>query len=460
MGIKNTLLKYINAKGIGSYINEVNDEPIDITAIQLGAIVQVDDNITIKTQTGLNPLFVDNNSLAVIGDSFTANGFYKSATTEELSSGGFVTHALALSGQRLKLVCMAAVGGSGITADINGLQFDKQLTIAIQSGAKNLMVMGGINDCNTDVPTNTIIASYSALITRAVNAGMRVFVCTQPTQNSSFATYTAARQAAQLKVQEWLRQYCQRKCPVNVILIDCAKTCVDPASTTASYLTGYTTDGLHPNNKGAYVIGKEIARVWSKCLPECGDLISSNADNTNFSSTSNNLLPNGLMISSTSGVATGFTTSVGGTAVIGTPTVVARADGIGNDQVLPITFSAANDYARLTSATVANFNDGDTLYGEAEITVSSPVNVGNIRMGININGNIVTKTAAYNQKYSGGDVAILEAVTYVIRTPEITYDASIQGATHNSMITVTVTGLGAGSCTLKVGRMALKKVIK
>ena len=400
-----------------------------------------------------------NNSLAVIGDSFTANAYFKSATAEEWNGKGYLTHAMMLSNYRVNLIAMSAVSGSGVSADINGVKFDTQLTNAIASGAKNLLVMGGINDSNADISPTVTIAAYKALINRAVLSGMRVFVCTQPTQDSQFtATYTVARQGAQLQVQDAMRQYCQRISPDNVVLIDCAQACTDPASATASYKTNYTSDFLHPNNVGAYAIGKKIAECWNKYFPECGSLICSNADNIAFSALSKNLLSNGLMINSSSGSATGFTFSVGGTGVIGTKAITARSDGIGNNQDIPFTFSAAGDYVRLTSPTVSSFNDGDTLYAEMEITVSNPVNVRGIRTSLQINGNLVTRTCTVNQKDDTLDRAVTEGFTYIIRTPAITYNASIQGATHNAVVNITCAAQGAGSGTLSVGRMAIKKI--
>lgn len=59
MGIKNTLLKYINSKGIGSYINEVNAEPTDISAIQTGATEK-----TLQT-TGDYPIVVSDMSCQI-----------------------------------------------------------------------------------------------------------------------------------------------------------------------------------------------------------------------------------------------------------------------------------------------------------------------------------------------------------------------------------------------------------
>lgn len=402
-----------------------------------------------------------NNSLAVIGDSFTANAYYKSATAEEWNGKGYLTHAMALSGYRLKLTNggMCAVGGSGVTGNINGVKFDTQLTTAIATGAKELLVMGGINDCNSDVSPDVTIAAYKALLDRAVMAGMRVWVCTQPTQGSQFTSaYTIARQGAQLQVQEWLRQYCQRQSPDNIVLIDCAQTCTDSSSTTASYKSGYTSDYLHPNNAGAYAIGKKIAEVWNKIIPECGSLICSNADNTTYSALSKNILTNGCFINSAGGLATGFTTSVTGSGVVGTPTVTARADGVGNNQNLPMTFSAAGDTCRLSTAAISGFTNGDSLYAECEVTISTPVNFRGVRLFFQVAGNLVSRTATVNQKDDILDRAVIEGCTYIFRSPVITYDASVQGATHTAQAIIIATAQGAGSCTLSVGRMAIKKV--
>lgn len=432
----------------------------DPATLAPGQPLVVDGWLNFATGRKIIPVRADANSLAVVGDSFTANAYFKSATAEEWNARGYLTQALTLSGYRLNLVAggMCAVGGSGITADINGVKFDTQLTSAIATGAANLLVMGGINDCNADVDPLTTFAAYKALVMRAVAAGMKVWVATQPCQSSTFVSYTVARQGAQLKLQDLMRQWCRTQSPNNVVLIDSAQACIDPASATASYLSGYTTDGLHPNNKGAYYLGKYIAAVWSKYVPLGAELVNSNADNTAFSSQSTNLLTNSLMIANTGGLATGFTTPVTGTAVVGTVAVTARADGIGNDQVVPLTFSAANDSGRVSTAALTNFVDGDQLYAECEVSVASPVAVRGVKLFMQIAGNLVSRTATVNQIDNSTDVAIGEAVTYTLRTPVIKYDAAVQGATHTVQAIVIASSSGAGSCTLKVGRFAIKKV--
>ena len=448
----------IDQFGVKSY--EASDLP-DPDTIGVGSAIKSDNALNLVSGGEFVPVRAEANSLAVVGDSFMANGYFKSATAEEWNARGYLTHAIALSNGRMYLVDggMCAVGGSGITADINGVKFDTQLTSAIATGAKNLLVMGGVNDCNSDVDPLVTFAAYKALVNRAVAAGMKVWVATQPCQSSTFVAYTVARQGAQLKLQDLMRQWCRTQSPNNVVLIDSAQACIDPASTTASYISGYTTDNLHPNNKGAYYIGKYIAGVWNKYVPQGSELVNSNADNTSFSALSNNLLTNGLMIANTGGLATGFTTPVTGTAVVGIVAVTARADGVGNDQVVPLTFSAANDSGQVSTATLSNFVDGDQLYAECEVTVSSPVAVRGVKLFMQIAGNLVSRTATTNQIDNTLDVAIGEAVTYVMRTPIIKYDAAAQGATHTVQAIVIASASGAGSCTLKVGRFSIKKVL-
>lgn len=419
-----------------------------------------DGGLNVQSRGEFTPVRADANSLAVVGDSFTANALFKSATTEEWSARGYLTQAISLSNGRMNIAPggMCAVGGSGITANINGVKLDTQLTSAIATGAKNLLVMGGINDCNSDVDPLVTFKAYKALVNRAVSAGLKVWVATQPCQSSTFVTYTVARQGAQLKLQDLMRQWCRTQSPNNVVLIDSAQACIDPASATASYLSGYTTDNLHPNNKGAYYLGKYIATAWNKHVPLGCELVSSNADNVVFSPLSTNVQSNSLMIANTAGLATGFTTAVGGSAVVGSPSVASRADGIGSDQVVPLTFSAANDWGRLLGSTYATFNDGDSFYMECEVTITSPVAVRGVRGTLQVNGNLVTRTAVVNQRDDATDVAYSEGMTYILRTPIIKYEAEIQGATHNLQAHVTVSSSGAGSCTLKVGRFAIKKV--
>ena len=431
----------------------------DPATLGVGAMVAVDSCLNITDGREFIPIRADDNSLAVVGDSFTANGYQNTGSAEEFLSVGYIGHAMMLSGYRLSLVAggVFAVGGSGVSADLAGVKFDTQLTSAIASGAKHLLVMGGVNDAKSDVDASVTFSAYIALINRAVAAGMKVWVATQSGVASTHGSYTVARQGAQIRLNQMLRNWFRDVSPKNAVLIDTAKSIVDPSSATWSPKSTHTYDGLHPNNVGAYDIGKEIARVWNLLIPECGDLVSSNADNTTYSSLSTNLVTNSLMIGNTAGVANGFTKyAVAGGSMTGA-SVAARSDGIGNDQVLPITFAANNDGYVFSTGNKTAIADGDTVFAECEVTLSSPAAVKNVKLFLSLTGGTITKTATCNQG-TVNDSTYLSGFTFTMRTPKIKYVVSTFGASPVTFAEVKIYGAGAGSVTAKISKFALHKV--
>ena len=402
------------------------------------------------------------NSLAIIGDSFTSNAFGKYTTGEYWMARGYMTHAMMLSGYRFNLVPggMCADGGSGVTGNINGTAFNTQLTNAIASGARNLTIMGGINDIKADIDPEVVFQAYIALVLRAVRAGMRVFVLTQPSFDVTCSHYTVARQGAMLRLQNMLRLWCRTKAPKSVILIDTARVYTDPASTTSSPKANYVyaTDKLHPANLGCYYLGKEIARVWNQLVPEVGDLLSSNADNVAFSSLSTNVQRNGLMIANTGGLATGFTVSKNGSATLGTLSLEARSDGFGNNQVVPVTFANVNEFCRLQGDVYSDIAEGDSFYMDCEVTVASPVNLRGVKGTLALVGSKLSYSAIVNQVDTNYDVAYDSPMTFTIRTPIVKYTADIFGSSPTLTPQIYVTAMGAGSVILKVGRWAVHKI--
>ena len=431
-------------------------------SLPAGTSVVVDGSLLVSSMGGPVPIRANASSFAVIGDSFTMQGYNKTDTVERYNSKGWLTHALYLCGFRIKINGIFAAGGTGITSAFSGTtSFSDQLTQAIATKAKNLFVMGGINDALQDVDPQTAIDAYVALVKRAVSAGMRVFVITQPNFSSGYTNYTAARQAAHMRIQSGIRDWCMIQSPINVICIDAAYTGIDPVSTTASWKSGYSYDNLHPKNNAAYFISKPVASVINQLFPPARGMLNSNVDNTVFNAASTNLLANGLMVNSSSGVASGFFTATENSGSISGASVVSRSDGFGNNQSLPITFTAANDSGGLaTASNITGYNDGDGVYAECEVTLSAETYVKNVRLQLQINGT-VTKYAYFNFNDNSNDVVIGDGnLTYPLRTPIVTYDAAAQGASTGCQAKVYITGAGAGTVTALIGRFQIRRVPK
>lgn len=405
------------------------------------------------------------NTLAVIGDSRLSSWRSTGSTISSRNPKGYLSWALAYSGERLTVISDQSQGGSALTGTTGGASTNivtTQLPLAIASGAGHLLVEGSPNDFFTSIAATAaaVKAAWVVLLDAAVAAGMRVWIVTSPTPNATYSAYTLAAQGKMLEVNAWLRSrvsttYARR----GVVVIDVAAKIVDPASTTASARTNYYYDDLHLRNLGAQVAGAEVARVWNLFIPEAPQLLSSNADNKAFSASSTNILTNGLMVDGAT-LATGFTSTVTGTGAT-TDSLVARSDGFGNDQQRVITFGANNDSVRMLTADLkANIADGDTIVQECEISLSAMTGTRAIRMTLVFTGATSTFTATTMELDSTNDLAMTSTTTFILKTNPYTVNLAALGALTSVQGTVSAFGSAAASgVTLKIGRWSVCKVI-
>lgn len=409
------------------------------------------------------------NTLAVVGDSITANWY--NASAPDTQPKGYLAWALLLSGQRMTVVNSSAIGGSGVTADLTGTSFATQFRNAIASGARHVVAMGGINDVINGVSTASIQNAWLRFIDRALNANMKMWLCTAPYMNAAYSSYTVARQAQMMYLNEWMKELANTTyARSGLVVVDTNSRSQDPTSATADYITNGSYDGLHPRNIAAYQMGKELARVWNLFVPEAPSLLTSNADNQGYSSTSNNVLDNGLMVTTggtvgtggtgaSSDVANGFTGSRTGSATY-VVSLVSRSDGYGSDQQIVCTFSAASESVRFTSADVkARISNGDVVVAECEITCSSMSATRDIRFQLTATGSLTTKTSACMQLDATNDAAMTDTFTGVFKTVPFAIDTTTLGSLTNVSAQVAAFSTAAGGVTLKIGRMSIRKVI-
>lgn len=400
-------------------------------------------------------------TLATIGDSFIANGFYTDSTQVVWHGNNPISYALGLANHPLTLISQNAVGGSGITRAGVGVAFEDQMASAIASGATDILMMGGVNDCFAAVPLDEAKAKYSELISRAVKAGRNLHVVTQPLFDSSYSGYTTARQGWMMELNAWLRQRAGVTAwSGRVNVIDAAGLVVNPASATGSQKANClkpAPDLLHPNNNGAYYIGRAIAQAWASKLPSGDRRITSNAENYGYDNQNRNILDNGLFINSSAGLGVGLTSAVSAGTITCTNSIVAREDGYGNDQQLALTPSATSGDAWMLSWTTVGSRvvAGDVVQFEVEVTLSDPGSLKMVAARLVQNG-----AGGYIQHVEGNEddlakaSAFLEGFTRVFRTPPMTIAAGN---------TILIPSLflkfgGTGPCTIKAGRASVRKL--
>ena len=405
------------------------------------------------------------NSFAVVGDSYSANLIQFSSDLHiRCNNYSYIFHALGLCGRRMKITSFNAVGGTGFLKHTP--TFGAQLTNAIASGAKNLVFMGGFNDVYSDeYQINDIINAAKVFFKRVKMAGMRLFLCTQPGPSSGVWNYSYNRTGKMQQLQEFYRQYAAQSSSTDVILVDCAAVATDPTSPSMSYKAGYvTSDNVHPTNLGSYVMGKLLASKIVEVLPPAEELSSSNYATYSYNSNCKNMLSNGLFLDGVSGAPTGWSIINDSGVVTGTKTSTPRADGFGNDLVIPITSisTAGNGVTVENSVGVtAGVADGDEFYLELECSLIGAVQMRGFWIRLNIESTTAGRSwfAGYWQGASGipdGDH------TYQFRSPNLKYNAATMGALTGGLKTYikAVGDTATSSCSaFKIGRVSIKKVI-
>lgn len=405
-------------------------------------------------------------TLASVGDSFFANGFFLGPNDNNWYLNNPISWALGLSNHPLTLISQNAVGGSGITAAFSGSSFEAQLTAAIASDAAEIMFMGGVNDVINTILVDSPAASasclalmqsaYTAHIQRAMAAGRRVRIWTQPTMSSTYGGYSVARNAALFELNKWLVERVGTSGnPGKLRVVDTAAAARDPASTTGNWKANcLLPDGLHPNNVGCYWIGKAGGLGWDD-LPSNDRFITSAADTWDFQSTIRQINPNPLMAGATD--ATGYTQAAiaGGSCV---RTLEARADGYGNNQVLTITTSAAGDGWSFKGADVdARAVAGDIIQAEAEIIVPASSNCRAPWFNILQNGagGFIRYGVCTPATTVANDLALPEGFTFYARTPPMVLSAG------QTVLQPEFRPVFAGAVTstpLKIARMSVRKL--
>jgi len=400
------------------------------------------------------------NTLAVVGDSFSARWRVASAGAVDYRPQGFLMWALAYSGQRMTVISDQSVGGAYVSNGGSVTPMVVQIDAAIASGARNLLLTGGINDIGAGVAFSVIKAAFSEIVAKAQAAGMRIFWCLQPQLNSAAAAYSVARQGTFFKLNDYIRSLATSpgQMESDIVVIDGCAAMIDPASATGNWKSGYAqSDNLHPTNVGAMALGKAIAAAWST-VPAAPLLLTSAADNRAYSVESTNILSNGLFTAGTT-VGTGWTQTVTGSGAC-TPSLLARADGFGNDQQLVCTFSANNDSAVLTSSDVkAGIALGDSVTASCELNLSSMTATRCIRVQLAMVGSLGSKTMSWGQLDSSVDVAMTDATGVItVKLEPVVYTEDL-GTLTSVTLAIRAFGTGTGGVTVKAGRAAIRKLV-
>lgn len=301
---------------------------------------------------------------------------------------------------------------------------------------------------------------------RCIDAGA-IFVM-QTIWARSDAAVDADRFLQHMLLNDMIREYARRT--RGVYLVDAWNVTVDPSDTAGAEKTDYLYDNLHPSNLGAYIVGKEVARVISPLVGPPDALVSSYADTITNNASGNNLFTDaGFFLTSEASASTGMSGNEAASWTIsrasGTPTSVnslqTHPDGYGNRQRMVITAGANGDAVQCvyTAGTTLknNFAVGDWVYCECEVVVASPTALKGLELQLAItdSDSSLNQNVRDNAYLSGSAVDYPEAFSCRLRTPW--YQVPSGAVMTNVHPLITATFSGAGGATIDIGRMSIRR---
>ncbi|NDE90865.1 MAG: DUF2793 domain-containing protein [Alphaproteobacteria bacterium] len=396
------------------------------------------------------------NAFAFIGDSRLTAQFNDSGASafpgnaaHMKTSNFFFNWANALLGQRMKVAYNGAV--SGYRSD----QYLANLPAAIASGAKWLMIWGVVNDITQSGTTGDTALSIWMRIRNAtqtaLNAGMNVILVTESGANSYSGNATMIGMNYQFN--QYMREYADAT--QGVFCFDAANVLVDPALSTPTLRSAYSSDGTHSNAYGGYYIGAQFAALIGPFIPAFNNQIYTCAEipsNGNIQQ-----LANPLFLTTTGGTSgtgiTGntpanFTCQRGSGTPSATISTAADSSGYGNAVTIVGTFGAAGDSIVLSQDTVTgNYTNGDIIDCGAEIVINSgAVNLSGAYLNSNFGGISNPATDLYATNAS---MIALPNVAMDLTLRTVPFVLTTVGGWVTWQVKFTASGAGSFTATIK-----------
>lgn len=346
------------------------------------------------------------------------------------------------------------VGISGQTAAQCLARFDTDVTplnphVVIEAAATN--------DIATNRTASDTFNDKLSMWRKAWKFGAKVIATTCPPRN----TFTTTQAQEAHKLNAMLRNFAATN-PQNFVLWDWYSVLADPV--TGNYLSSpaATTDGVHPNSYGAWLLGKSLESALDRFLPPSTcNLAAANVNDLD------NLLSNPLA-AATGGVITSnkgltgdaalgtFWTSSGTdstlTAVLSR---VARADGYGSWQQINTTLTPSSSATVTMQRTLrSEFAAGDVLQASIEFeTDAAGWTNGVFDLQILLYDTTIGLYTSIAGAFTAGtdSIVLTRPEAGVLQTPPITVPP---GTTTTATFQVSYGGQG----TARFGRPAVRKI--
>lgn len=206
--------------------------------------------------------------------------------------------------------------------------------LTLPSDVSAMYFQAGSNDVQGGRALADMQADAADIIDRLLATGRRVYVSAQPPARSEWNSDSAKR-AKMATYAMWLRSYVANL--PRVTFVNAWESMLAESGT--SLRSAYTVDGIHQGDAAGQLGGYAIWQALGAPI-EGGPVFGSADGAVSATNPYGNYLASPYLAGDTSGVATGFTKSESNAT--GTPTKVARTDGIAGD-LQRVTFGASAD---------------------------------------------------------------------------------------------------------------------
>ena len=350
-------------------------------------------------------------SMPAVG-SFTATGTIQVINNQGIRDLNYFEIANAML--RHPFLLLRNVGKPGKTLAYIQAGFARDVLSKNPDGVK---IQGGINDViasasdgsDADAVLAAMIAPMKAMIAECVSRNIFTIVETVGPLGVARDANFAIKNRIVYRFNDWLKQYCQVVAR-SVFLLDTHRLWVNPtAAADGEWASGMSTDGAHPTAKATQAAGIELAALLASSYFLQRPKVGSGANAYTEHSSLNNVILNPLFetaggtltaAGAGSGAATNTShaqlwTTTWTRAGLGTITsqLVARADGLGNDQQFTVNPADAGDQlSMLSNAMAARVTAGDIISAFLNLQISALAAVSNIFFSIDWSYNGLTYT--------------------------------------------------------------------
>lgn len=308
------------------------------------------------------------NGLVIWGESLAAMcSVYQDATTVRYLGNNWAAWGLHLAGWPCQLLNVG--GHSGWRTD-QVIPYFKSDVEAFAPG--RVVIAIGVNNIIQGVSLSATMTDLQTMISLCRTIGAEPAICTVA-PGESFAATTTLRDAWQRQNQS-VRALCASQ---NIDCIEWEDAYLDPASANSAPLSGYTDGSVHPNNRGAMMLGQRFASWLRYRYPQPVQLRSVSQGAWNAISNPRMSGTAGTVSSGVTGQApTGNTANKTANLTVAS-SIVPRTDEPGNWWQLAVTAATPNNtdtsYNLSNQLTISGsqFSVGDTVYGMCDLEMDT-----------------------------------------------------------------------------------------